>query len=75
MRVGIVVRCSVCGSTKKPIGRSASLGAAGCDDECPGYRLAPFVGSLWPGETAEDFGYPVSDDGTIEVDDHGELSR
>lgn len=67
MKVGVVVRCAVCGGVKKPIGRSASLGTSHCDDECPGYRLAPFVGSLWPGETDEDFGYPCSDEGTEPV--------
>lgn len=30
-----------------------------CDYDCPGYELGPRVGQLWPGETAEDFGYPV----------------
>jgi hypothetical protein len=63
-RVGIIVRCAVCGDVKKPIGRSGPLGASYCDEDCNGYRQAPFVGSLWPGETSEDFGYPCGTDGT-----------
>jgi len=35
-----------------------------CDRECPGYYAEPHVGSLWPGETDADFGYPCGDDGT-----------
>jgi hypothetical protein len=35
-----------------------------CTDECPGYRQPPYAGSLWPGETEAEFGYPVGDDGT-----------
>ena len=68
MRVGINVECVVCGMSKKPIGRDAPLGCGGCDDGCPGYRQPPFVGSLWPGETSEQFGYPCGTDGTVEVD-------
>lgn len=66
MRVGIRVTCAVCGDMKKPIGRSGPLGAEYCTDECPGYRAEPYAGSLWPGESAEDFGYPVGADGTEE---------
>ena len=65
--IGIRVECAVCGYMKKPIGRSGPLGAMYCDEDCQGYRQAPFVGSLWPGETSEQFGYPVSTDGTREV--------
>jgi hypothetical protein len=61
---GIRVTCSTCRRTKQPIGRSAPLGFDYCDWECPGYRLAPFVGSLWPGETDVDFGFSCSDQGT-----------
>ena len=63
---GVTVRCSVCHMMKKPIGRSAPLEMWGgfCDDDCPGYRLEPRPGSLWPHETELDFGYPVGDDGT-----------
>jgi len=35
-----------------------------CDWECRGYREVPLSGSLWPGESEADFGYPVNDDGT-----------
>lgn len=66
MKVGILVRCVVCGNAKKPVGRSGPLDASYCDDECAGYRQPPFVGSLWPGETEEQFGYPVGSDGTAE---------
>jgi hypothetical protein len=57
--VGAAVRCTVCGRTKKPVGRSAPLAMANglCDDDCEGYRLEPFPGQLWPGETCEEFGY------------------
>ena len=66
-RKGIVVVCTVCGFTKKPIGRSAPFNAYYCEDECPGYRQEPRPGSLWPGETSDEFGYPVGPDGTMEV--------
>lgn len=64
VRVGVIVHCQTCGYMKKPLGRSGPLGSVYCDEECVGYRQPPFVGSLWPGETSEDFGYPVSEDGT-----------
>jgi hypothetical protein len=63
-KVGIAVTCVVCGDRKKPVGRSAPCEWGGCDDRCPGYRLAPFPGSLWPSESEADFGYPVGTDGT-----------
>jgi hypothetical protein len=52
---------------KKPIGRSAPFNASYCDNDCEGYRKPPYPGSLWPGETEEDFGYKISDDGTKRV--------
>lgn len=64
---GIPVYCSTCGLMKNPIGRSAPLQGGYCDDECDGYRQAPHVGSLWPGETDADFGYPCGDAGTEPV--------
>lgn len=66
MKIGIAVQCLTCGLRKKPIGRSAPLEMANglCDDECPGYREEPRPGSLWPGETEEEFGFPVGADGT-----------
>jgi hypothetical protein len=58
-RVGVAVTCTVCGLRKKPIGRSAPLEMANslCNDDCPGYRLEPHPGQLWPGERQEDYGY------------------
>lgn len=63
-KVGVIVRCAVCGHMKKPIGRDVALSAHYCDDDCTGYRQPPYPGSLWPGESESDFGYPVGDDGT-----------
>ena len=65
-RVGMIVICEFCSLMKRPRGRSAPP-VPMCDDDCPGYYLEPFVGDLWPGETEEDFGYPVSSQGTKEV--------
>lgn len=49
-------RCSVCGLTKAPRGRSVPLEAANgyCDWECPGYDQEPRAGHLWPNERAAD---------------------
>jgi hypothetical protein len=66
-RVGVAVTCTVCGDRKKPIGRSAPLQMTFCDDDCPGYRQPPYSGSLWPGESEQDFGYAVSVDGTTDA--------
>lgn len=66
MRVGIAVYCTVCGLRKNPIGRAGPVGLTMCDHECPGYRTDPLPGSLWPGETEEQFGFPISSDGTQE---------
>ncbi len=63
-KVGIRVRCAVCGATKKPMGRSTPLGGYYCDPECKGYYEEPKPGSLWPGESEQEFGYPVGNDGT-----------
>jgi hypothetical protein len=66
MRVGIAVECTVCGKRKKPVGRAAALEMANglCDQDCPGYYKEPVPGSLWPGETEEEFGFPIGDDAT-----------
>jgi len=66
MRVGIRVVCAVCGQSKAPIGRSISALTSDsyCHYECDGYRKKPYAGSLFPNETEEDFGFPISDDGT-----------
>lgn len=66
-RVGVIVRCTVCGQNKKPIGRSGPLMASYCDDDCRGYHQNPKPGSLWPGESEADFGYPVGSDGTTDA--------
>lgn len=68
MKVGIRVTCAVCGSRKAPIGRDASPEQYLCNDDCSGYGQEPFVGSLWPGETEEEFGYSVGVNGTREVE-------
>lgn len=54
------VICVACGRQKIPRGRSAPLEMANglCDYECPWYDDEPYVGSLWPGETREQFGFP-----------------
>jgi hypothetical protein len=56
--VGKAIRCSVCGGTKKPRGRSAPVDTLLCDETCAGWDAEPRVGSLWPNETADQFGYP-----------------
>lgn len=63
-RVGVSVYCELCEQRKIPCGRSAPMSMHGCSYECPGYRQAPHVGSLWPGERAHDFGFPVGSAGT-----------
>lgn len=57
--VGVVVKCTECGRTKKPQGRAAPLGSSFCEgvDECGGYYLDPPAGCLWPGEGCTDYGY------------------
>jgi hypothetical protein len=37
-----------------------------CDEECDGYNLDPKPGCLWPGETEEEFGYPICEHATKE---------
>lgn len=43
--------------TSQPVGLPEALRAF--------YWYAPKPESLWPGETDEEFGYPVGDDGTV----------
>lgn len=59
-RVGSYAECAVCNRAKAPRGRSVGLAMQGslCDYECDGYNAPPFPGDLWPGETAEEFGFP-----------------
>ena len=68
--VGQAVTCSVCGLRKEPIGRSAPGPMAGslCDHECSGYSLEPAIGSLWPGESRAEFGYPKGRDMLVGTD-------
>lgn len=56
--VGFAVECKECGKTKAPRGRSAPAELYLCDMHCPGWDKYPLPGDLWPGETADDFGYP-----------------
>jgi hypothetical protein len=37
------------------------------DDQCADYYNDPKPGDLWPGETEEEFGYPVSANATREA--------
>lgn len=57
--IGKSVDCIICGRRKKPIGRSAPLIMANslCDSDCIGYYKDPKVGSLWPNETRQEFGF------------------
>ena len=59
MIVGTSVECTVCGLQKQPRGRSAPMEMTMCNFECPGYNQEPQIGQLWPGETSENFGYPI----------------
>jgi hypothetical protein len=63
-KVGVSVTCRICEHRKAPIGRSVPFGMEMCHMECRGYRAYPYPGSLWPGESEAEFGYPVSNDGT-----------
>ena len=64
---GIAVECQVCGVIKAPIGRALPAGLYRCQpSECEGYDEPPFPGSLWPGESEAEFGYPVGVVGTKE---------
>jgi hypothetical protein len=67
-KVGIAVRCQICDRRKAPVGRSVAAEMANslCGPMgCKGYYLKPLSGSLWPGESEADFGYPVADTGTV----------
>jgi hypothetical protein len=52
VRLGVAVKCSVCGRAKKPIGRDSRDNGL-CDYECEGYMLDPLPDNLWPGEKTE----------------------
>ncbi len=68
MKVGIRVTCSTCGKPKAPHGRSVAWAMTDslCSHHCAGYNEDPRPGCLWPGETAEDFGYHSCDHATEE---------
>jgi hypothetical protein len=67
-RIGVYVYCRRCHNQKKPVGRSGPMELRYCtDDSCDGYWTPPLPGSLWPGETEADFGYPVKPEGTNEA--------
>ena len=72
MKVGIEVYCAMCHRTKAPRGRSVpdmSYNQFCTGMMCSGYGEDPIVGDLWPGETEQDFGYPLDVAGTKEVSD------
>ena len=49
---GPLVECAVCHMRKHPIGRDPGIYAVNgyCGHDCPGYRLDPRPGQLWPNE-------------------------
>ena len=65
-KFGVAVYCTVCGAMKNPIGRDGGYWGNYCSMECPGYNKPPYAGSLWPGESEEEFGYPAGMSG-VEV--------
>jgi hypothetical protein len=78
MKRGIEIICNICRRQKAPRGRSASplipyclppfLGPEFGEPSCHGYYDEPQVGDLWPNETEEEFGFPVSEAGTEEIE-------
>ena len=66
-RIGVDVKCFVCGHSKAPVGRSVPPQDYLCNAlSCDGYYYIPVPGSLFPGESEEDFGYPVGKAGTTD---------
>ena len=66
-KVGIEVYCTKCRRPKAPRGRSVSpvMWNSMCtNDQCGAYYDDPKPGSLWFGETDEDFGFPCEDSAT-----------
>ncbi len=47
-----VVTCVVCYRRKPPTGRDVAPAMSGgyCEHECPGSRIPPWPGHLWPSE-------------------------
>lgn len=69
-KFGVRVECLTCGRPKNPRGRDAGVYMASsyCTREgCQGYDDEPRAGSLWPGESEADFGFPVCDCCGVEV--------
>ena len=66
-KIGISVTCATCGRMKNPVGRYGSPEISYCHGtECPGWDKPPYVGQLWPGETEEEYGYPIGQHGVRE---------
>jgi hypothetical protein len=63
-KFGVAVICGRCKRMKSPVGRSVAAGPSYCNDDCVSYRDNPRPGSLWPGESEAQFGYPVGNDAT-----------
>lgn len=71
-KVGVAVECATCGLRKKPVGRSIpapTVGTYCCPRRCEGYSEEPCPGSLFPGESEADFGYPVGEDGVEYIEE------
>lgn len=67
MKTGIAVYCKLCFKRKAPHGRSIPIGASFCTSEnCLDYDREPRPGCLWPGETADEFGFFSCDNATEE---------
>ena len=71
-KVGVRVDCLRCGRMKQPWGRSvpyASVGAYCYHDSCSGWDEEPLPGSLFPGESEHEFGYPCGLNGVEILED------
>lgn len=71
-KIGICIYCQECGKLKQPWGRSVPISTANIycyHDNCEGWDKEPLSGSLFPGESEYDFGYPCSDNGTKIIDE------
>lgn len=72
MKIGIAVECGTCHRTKAPRGRSipGEIYESYCNrDMCPDYWTEPKPGDLFPGESEEDFGYPIGSNATREANE------
>ena len=67
VRVGIAVACTVCGQRKAPTRTVGPTRHVSVRSRLSRVSTGPLsAGSLWPGETSDEFGYPVGPDGTVE---------